>query len=370
MRRIPHVRAGDPITADLFNEVSERLERFANLSTSSPYILLDDSPNGKSIALALPQQTWALLSGASSPYSFTEVRDGPGGTWVSMPNGDSGTANVYEANGKSGLAGKVVPITWTAAGDWRFQWVGYGTPTYTWTFNVSGCTSALAGSIIELYQSGVLIDSCTTGDGTGGTTLGQCVLTVPGGTYDVIITGPAGAGFDPTNATLTISATKTTNTTLAVDSNHDCWSCCNYPIPHELHATDSDGAIVLPLSYDAFGRPAYILSTTSPVATACDSGPFQICINCVTPAVTTKLYSIGLLPGCTATMAVAWHVNSCGGVDHYNATLSASPTNVITPITVNAANCSPMNLVFTLPTTIPGSSLAVPGGGGVIAFTA
>lgn len=160
--RIPHVKAGDPITADLFNEVSERLERFANLSTSNPYIRLWDGPYGKSIALALPQQTWALLSGSSSPYSFTEVRDGPGGTWVSMPNGDSGTSNVYEINGKSGLAGKVVPITWTAAGDWRFQWVGYGGCLWTFTINDLCTGRVLPGSLISVSQGGIEIANCTT----------------------------------------------------------------------------------------------------------------------------------------------------------------------------------------------------------------
>lgn len=164
MSYIKPVKAGDLITVGLLNRIVDQIERFASIRSGSPYLLLDDSPHGKLIELALPVPTWALLSGSSSPYSFTEVRDGPGGTWVSMPNGDSGTANVYEVNGKSGLAGKVVPITWTAAGDWRFQWVGVGPAECLWTFIVRDlCTSKrLPGSLVSVSQGGIEIANCTT----------------------------------------------------------------------------------------------------------------------------------------------------------------------------------------------------------------
>lgn len=373
MARIQPVKAGDVITEGLLNRIVDQFERFANLSTNSPYIRLWDGPYGKSIALALPAQTWALLSGSSSPYSFTEVRDGPGGTWVSMTNGDSGTSNVYEVNSKSGLAGKVVPITWTSAGDWRFQYIAYAPPTFAWTFNVFGCAgTGIAGALIELKQSGVLIDSCTTGDGTGGTTLGRCILNVPGGTYDIVITGPSGAGFAVNTSSASIAATKTTNTTLAADTGYACWSCCNAPIPSALHSTDSDGPITLPLGFHPItGIPVYTLATTTAVATSCDNGPVGVgCVNCVTPSVTTKNYSIALLANCTAQLGVSWEVGACSFVDHYKTTRTGNNTNTFTPIPVTSGNCNPMNLVFTLPTTIPGTTLGVPGGGGVMAFTA
>lgn len=165
MSKIDPVRSGDEITQGLLDRIVDQLERFHNLRSGSPYILVSDGPNGKLLDLDLPAPTWALLSGSTSPYSFTEVRDGPAGTWVSMANGDSGTSNVYEANGKSGLAGKVVPITWTSAGDWRFQWVGYGF-NCGWRFVTTGCLGdPLEGCLVEIRQSGVLIDSCTTAAG-------------------------------------------------------------------------------------------------------------------------------------------------------------------------------------------------------------
>lgn len=245
MAFIPRPKAGDLITEGLLNRLVDQFERFASIRSGSPYVLISDGPDGKHLALDLPVPTWALLSGSTSPYSWTEVYEGPSGTWPAMPSGDSGTA--YESNGKSGLAGKVVPITWTAAGDWRFVYLGYAPPTVSWKFRINGCTTAtgVPGATIELYQSAVLIDSCTTADGTGGTTAGECTMTVPTGSYDVVVTGPSGKGF--ANQSFTASASGTTTTRiLAADSNHICaGSVCNYPIPKVLFTTDSLGAHTL-----------------------------------------------------------------------------------------------------------------------------
>lgn len=254
------------------------------------------------------------------------------------------------------------------------RWVAEqtGPSTFAWTFNVRGCKSTgIAGAVIELYQSGVLIASCTTGDGTSGTVLGRCVMTVPAGTYDIVITGPSGGGFAVNTSTASIAATKTTNVVLAAASGTACWACCDFPVPSALHSTDSDGPITLPLGIDGSGNPFYLLATTTAVSDSCDNGPIGVgCVNCVTPSVTTKLYRIVLLTNCTAVMSVAWETTTCSGVDHYKTTRDGTATNIMTPVPVTSGNCSPMNLVFTLPTTIPGTTLGVPGGGGVMAFTA
>lgn len=385
MPYIKPVKAGDPITEGLLNRIVDRIERFANLRSNSPYILLDSGPHGKLIELDLPVQTWALLSGSSSPYSFTEVRDGPGGTWVSMPNGDSGASNVYEINGKSGLAGKVVPITWTAAGDWRFQWVGFAPPTFAWTFNVTGCaTTGIAGAVIELRQGGVLIDSCTTGDGTGGTTLGRCILHVPAGSYDITVTGPSGAGFVTNTSTASISATKATGVALAADtgSGFACWSCCNYPIPGALHSTDVDGPITLTLSIVG-GIPRYTLVSTTAAAETWEAGPSPFtCINKVSPSTIRKSYTLALSSGCTAQLSIDSDTVQCSSSVVPGACQFAPPGQspaswTVGTIAVNSGNCHPMNLVFSVATTVPGSAscgpsgpLPMPGGGGTMAFTA
>lgn len=373
-------KAGDLITEGLLARIVGRFTRFDNIRSDSPYIRITDGPNGKDLALDLPQPTRALLSGSTSPYSFTEVRDGPGGTWVSMPNGDSGTSNVYEVNGKSGLAGKVVPITWTSAGDWRFQWVGYAPPTFAWTFNVFGCAgTGLAGATIELYQSGVLIDSCTTGDGTGGTTLGRCILNVPAGTYDIVITGPAGAGFATNTSSASISATKTTNTTLTADTGAGfaCWSCCNVPLPPALHSTDSDGPITLTLSF-VLGNPVYSLASTTTVAETCVNAGIGVCVGCVSPSTAAKVYSIAFLANCTARLAIHYDLVQCGtGFGAFNKFTPGSGASFTSFPVVPVTTCDPINLVFTVPTTLAGTGnpgigvpdLPMPGGGGMLAFT-
>ncbi|WP_406699222.1 hypothetical protein V5E97_10130 [Singulisphaera sp. Ch08] len=234
MAKLPHVKPGDPIEADLFNAIAEKLEQFANLAVTGRYLRLWSSPTGKCLALAFPQPTWAMLSGSSSPYSFQEVRDAAGGTWEVMVNGDSGTANVYELNDKPGLAGKVVPITWTAAGDWRFQWVGLGTSTcesgrICVTIDSDGCSPAapVYGATVTINDSadppntvgtclttGTLTDLSLSNPGSGYTNGTEYPLGISGdgsgaaGTFDVIggqitnlLLTDGGSGY--TSATLT-----------------------------------------------------------------------------------------------------------------------------------------------------------------------
>lgn len=127
MANFRRVQPGDPLTADAFNAIAEQLERFANLSVADGGPLrLWSGPTGKALALAIPRDTLARLSGSSSPYSWTEVSDASGGTYTEQSNANSGTSNAYEVNGVSGLDGQLAWLTWSAARDWRFQWVGHG----------------------------------------------------------------------------------------------------------------------------------------------------------------------------------------------------------------------------------------------------
>jgi hypothetical protein len=374
-KKIEHIKAGEEITEGFLNAIAERLEMFANLQSGSPYIRLLDSPYGKSIALAMPQRTFGLLSGSSSPYSFTEVRDGRGGTWVSMPNGDSGTSNCYEVNSVPNLGGKVVELHWSSVGDWRFQYVAFAPPTFNWTFNVFGCNStAIAGATIELRQSGVLIDSCVTGDGTGGTTLGRCTLNVAPGTYDITITA---TGFTTSTSTASIAATKTTNTTLTSDASHTCSSCCGYSFPNTIHFTDSDGPQTLTL-VSTSPNLVYTLNSTTQVPETCNfqglPGP---CTGCASPGTALKSYELTILSaGCTARLRIFTSVTCCDGLNsaHFCNDLTLSTqvgSNITIPIT--SGNCSPLNLVFSVPTSFnnacSGNSLPTPGGGGTLAFT-
>jgi len=117
---------GDPITAIDYNAIAEQLERFSNLDVANGgHLRLWSTTTGKSLALAIPQETIARLAGNNSPYSWTEVLDAENGAYNERPNASHGSANAYEVNGVSNLDGSIVWLTWSAASDWRFQWVGH-----------------------------------------------------------------------------------------------------------------------------------------------------------------------------------------------------------------------------------------------------
>lgn len=146
MAKLPRVKVGDPVTAEAWNAVAEKLRPFTRISTSQGCgLTCATGPHGTNLALTMPQDIYARLSGSSSPYSWTNVMQAAGGTTVDRTAGlTGGTTNCYELNGKSGLAGKVVPITWTSAGDWRFAYIGYGCSADAAHFCACGCPVAFA----------------------------------------------------------------------------------------------------------------------------------------------------------------------------------------------------------------------------------
>jgi hypothetical protein len=170
------VKPGDSITADDFNAIAERIERFANLSVADGgHLRLWSGPTGKSLALAIPQDTIARLSGTTSPYSWTEAVDASSGAYVVRANANSGALNAYEVNGVSGLDGKIVWLTWSAARDWRFQWVGYGPPPpcvsgrICVTIDSDGCSPAtpVYGATVTVTDSAEPPNTVGTGVTTG-----------------------------------------------------------------------------------------------------------------------------------------------------------------------------------------------------------
>lgn len=249
---------------------------------------------------------------------------------------------------------------------------------FAWTFNVFGCGgAALAGATIELRQAGVLIDSCVTGDGTGGTTLGRCILNVPAGTYAITITGPTGAGFNTSTSSAAIAATKTTNTTLTSDTSHTCWTCCPFPLTKTIHSTDSDGPITLTFDpTSAPGVPMYILETTGTVATVCGDS-IALCTPCVSPGSAYKKYELTFNSNCTVRLRIYVNNACCSGQNvHYGGPATFPGVGFVQTIPVTLSNCSPLNLVFSVPTRLnatfcsPGDTgLPTPGGGGTLTFT-
>jgi hypothetical protein len=195
-----------------------------------------------------PRLVKAILTGTSGGgYSWEHAAKADGGAYSGFV---AGAGVAYEANGATGLVGQVVTLWPSEAADWRFQFVRSGNPK--WTFKVkNGCDgSLLAGAVVTLQQGGVTIATCTTGDGTGLTALGQCTLSVPSGTYDVTI---AHEGYTTYSDTLTLSGSLLTTVTLAIATGAICVSgCCSgtsIALPSELVITDDNGTWTA--SYDS-----------------------------------------------------------------------------------------------------------------------
>lgn len=354
MARIPRVKAGDTITEGLLNRIVDQFERFAKLSTSSPCILLTDGPYGKLIDLDLPQPTYALLSGSSSPYSWTEVRDGPSGTWDAMTTGDSGTA--YEVNSKAGLDGKVVPITWTAAGDWRFAWIGYGPPPpceagrICVTVQQSGCAFDLEGITVTVTD-----DADPPNEIGSGTTSGSpgtfCVDLPTAGTYHVTASVP---GTDDQTSTINAVCGIDNGVTLTFPPNSIGWICvecfdCDCEGQHAVGAgvTTSGKAVVSGSTDGSTGQVCFAVAAGNYTVTASYPSGFaeseDVTVNgCTTTSLTIRsvsalsFYAHNTGPGCTVTFE-AYYVSK---VDMSETLIgSCSVTTTFDGVTWNGQCC-------------------------------
>lgn len=180
-------------------------------------------------------EVWANLD--SDPQNLDVVAT-PTGTFAAR-FAASATQNVSAAHaGGNGVATVVIP---PASGFICGPTNYYPDAGFAWTFNIKGCRgTGIAGATISISAG-----SCVTGDGTGGTTLGQCTINPPAGTYTVTVTPPAGSGFATFTQSITFSAATTTNITLAADASHVCTSLCNFPIARTLFTSDGLGTITL-----------------------------------------------------------------------------------------------------------------------------
>lgn len=308
MGKFAKVNPGDPVLADIFNRVADALESFANLSVvQGSGLLMDSHPSaGKVLSVALKRDVRALLSGASSPYSWTEVEDTASGATATFGM-RSGTTNAYEINGKSGLAGKVVGLTWTGAGDWRFQYVaGLGQCAPGTTFisvhvrsSCSGNPSIVGASVtITRVSDGVVVASGTTnGSGDFSASVDQL------GAYSV---QASKSGFTTTTTTPTVSACGgTTSTTITLPSitynlHVHVIGCSNLDVAGasvtlstgESGTTDASGLI----NFDGLNSTLSRTMTTSGTGFIDDvrdvsSGP------CVTQNVTVSIAAVALAAG-------------------------------------------------------------------------
>lgn len=245
-----------------------------------------------------------------------------------------------------------------------------------WVINVNGCLgTGLPGFTVDLSQSGTPVASATTGDGTGGTTLGQVRFTVPLGTYDVTITPISGSGFATYTGSIAFSCTTTdmvSNITMTADTGYVCVPCCNYPVATTLQTTDGLGAhsmVYLGLIGTTVHR--WQLTTTyTTTAYQTNNSPPPSCL--VSNTFTPLRYTLDCTVATgTWSFIVSFGAVACTGGPLY-AYFPFSPVpNAGSPSTLLSASCFPFSLSFNTPSTITfgGGPIAVPGGGGTMGVT-
>jgi len=118
MRPIDRFKAGDPLSASRFNALREALSP-RGLAIGSGLDLAGDA-----LRRARRSPITAKLSGAASPYSWTQRIETAPGTWSDGPL--SGTSNAYEVNGVAGLADAHARLFPDPTGGWRFQSIRAG----------------------------------------------------------------------------------------------------------------------------------------------------------------------------------------------------------------------------------------------------
>lgn len=207
MPSIPHIKVDQPITADLLNRIADRLEPWSKMTVAQgSHLNFMTGPFGKALVLMLPREIPSRLIGDSSPYAWTALTEEADGAYADRTGGLLGGEAAYEINGKAGLDGKVAMLRWTAAGDWRFQWVGYGPPPpceagrICVTVQQSSCTFDLEGVTVTVTDDAEPPNEIGSGTASGSPAT-FCVDIPEAGTYHVKASVPG-----VTDQTATVNA--------------------------------------------------------------------------------------------------------------------------------------------------------------------
>lgn len=247
------------------------------------------------------------------------------------------------------------------------------------TLSVVGCnTTGIAGKVVTLKQGGVTIATCTSADGTGGTTLGQCTISLADGTYDVSV--PAGDGFAAFSGTITHSCPTGGTSTIGLlpDASNVCVPHCVYPVPRVIHMTNGMGSHAF--TYTGITAGSHRWSAGADLAipgTAYMNNPTPPPSGCV--AGSAALYTRGIsFVIASANFTAGWRYGEgwgsilCGACDgRYasGANAGGTPTTSIV-----SATCVPFAMSWNVGTTSTESTVcertANPAGGGTYSFTA
>jgi hypothetical protein len=118
--KLPRVREGEPITADLFNRLFEVAEKCGLGVAQGSGLSLIDGPDGYVLGASVPVFRWGKTTGALSggTYPITEQFPAASGTWTA----GSLSVTAYEDNGNTSVATNTYVKFWRSVqGDWRFS---------------------------------------------------------------------------------------------------------------------------------------------------------------------------------------------------------------------------------------------------------
>ena len=112
-------KQGQELTSGSLNQLSESLELGNDITVARESgLVVRDFGSGKRLYRNHANPIWGLLSGSTSPYTFTEQLDDGTGTWSSGTR----TGTAYEVNSTASLNGKYVRLFPDPFGKWRFQY--------------------------------------------------------------------------------------------------------------------------------------------------------------------------------------------------------------------------------------------------------
>lgn len=292
-------KAGEQPEASTLNWISDQLERIQNIRGEGIELLTTDG--SISLREAGGGCIYASLdSGGNGGHSWHEVTPGTAGTFVTTPQGMSGTTSdkpAFELNNKTVASGKVVKICPGYDSEWLFEYIASGCSANI-TASAS-CIGAITGVTFELLDS-------------AGTTV---LATLTGNT--VTFTGLSGGTSYKVRASKTGYHTKTSSLISTSCGTTSTVSITTWPTTYNIVVNvalrDNAGDCVLS------GATVTISGDGSGSGTTDASGSVTISVSSSSTSITQSLsYSISPPSGTgAATKTGSFSVSSCSPAAQY-----------------------------------------------------
>lgn len=247
--RQPRWQKNDPILHEQLNQHSEGIERTnSRQAEENGELRVADTPPAQILdVVGKGEPFWAVLSGATSPYSWTKVVLDSAGAWQTTTR--TGTTNAYEVNARTGLNGKYARLYPDRINGYRFyakQCCSTGCGSGTRTIHVNGCNLNYQGATVSITGPGGFTASGTT-NASGDYTFGYTGY--PAGTYSYSVSATR---YSTATGTITLACGGSGTTTVAMSaaSGYRCVQCCPNPLLETLSFTTPYGTSIT-LTYTA-----------------------------------------------------------------------------------------------------------------------